>query len=392
MAAVKWKQHTANMAKACKDLHQKGLFTDATLVCGGRQFKTHSALLSASSEFFETILREHPAHIEPWIVVDDVEPAFMEAILNYLYSGVITVDAMKAGNFLQLCAYLRIRGLMNYDVINPDDQGDLEEEKATITSIEVAVPVVMAAEEIPEEPEPEDLLLFLKHTEQRPTRSRQKPVQDIGAEETVPEDDHYEEPIPNHDDSEEMDCTFEISPKRGQRSSRTHVPPQTSSIFTPSSAAEPQSKSRRSADGYTESTLNESMQAVCRGELNLSAASQKFNVPKSVLWRKLQKHGDYNAHPENKRREAAKAALVNGENIQTVSKTYKIPLATLYRDKQKLIEDGILGSQKRSKAELENAMAQAVDACQNGMAQSEAARVFKVSKATLWRKLNALKR
>lgn len=439
---ISWKHHPKNLYNVCRELYQSQSerFTDVVVVCGQKRFPCHRALLSASSDFFSVILEEHPPWIEPIIIVDNVEESFMEAILNYLYTGIITVDAMKAGNFLQVCAYFKIKGLMTYDILCQEEQ-ILEEEKATITPVQVPQDVIIlhtspppveevidgdepGEEELPgggvveETYEPEDLLVFLKAQAEQSTPLVKSQVilkmdknlmigldsydedqgsvpdtsqpseivmdsadddgdddADVDAE---TDDDNNKTPEEDAEKNEEFLRYFPQSGKRVQRAK----PGASSDI-----AADVPEKKRRTHNGYTEEQMNKSMEAVCKGDLNLSSASLKFNVPKSVLWRKLQKRPDYVAHPIDKQRQAAKEAMIRGESTRVVSKKFNVPLATLYRDKQKLVEEGQLGHRRRSKGEAGDAMQQAVQACEEGMAQSEAARLFKVSKSTLWRRI-----
>lgn len=416
-SVIKWKKHPGNLASVCRDIYQGQsgrTFTDAVVVCGTRQFQCHQAILSASSEFFDLILRGHPGHIEPVIVVEDVDQTFMEAILNYLYTGIITIDAMKAQSFLQVCSYFKIKGLMTYDVFRRDDHQD-EEEPATITPLpqpqDVAshpVTLEMGMEELYDDTaERDDLLVFLKDQAQDQSTPVVKLHESGGivdlevfADEpaaqhstgTEPEELVTDVEILQHEEQrKEEDYTEyfpehrDVSPaataRRGSRQKGGHK------AQTPQAAGGGGGKKRRSNEGYTEAQLAESMDSVCNGQLNLSTASQRYNVPKSVLWRKLQKRSDYVAHPPDKRREAAKKAVLSGESMLRVSKKFNVPLATLYRDKLKLVHDGRLGSGKRTKKDAEDALRQAVMACDGGMAQSEAARKFNISKSTLWRKM-----
>lgn len=415
---IKWKKHPANLVGVCKEF-QGGMYTDAVVICGSKKFPCHQAILSASSEVFDLILRNHPVHIEPVIVVDNVDQTFMEAILNYMYTGIITIDSVRAQPFLQCCSYFKIKGLLSYDVFCRTDPADEEEEQATITPManQTEVPMEMAIEEMYEDNnEGDDLLVYLKSQEQstpaagKPkTRQRVVVVQQAEEEE---EEEEEEQPVADleafvqenptepstsrtdmdpeveilehEDDKEEFNEYFEVT--SAQSTAKRRAVRQKTRAGT--IKEEGVKKQRRSMnEGYTEEQLTDSMNAVCNGELNLSCASQTFNVPKSVLWRKLQKRSDYVAHPPDKRREAARNALLNGESMQKVSKQFNVPLATLYRDKQKLINDGQMDHRRRTKEDAEEAMRQALRACDAGMAQNEAARTFNVSKSTLWRRM-----
>lgn len=399
-SAIKWKQHPVHLAKVCKETYQSNLFADVMVVCGQKKFHCHRVLLSASSDFFDLILREHPAWIEPVIVVDNVDPGFMEAILNYLYTGVISING-EASNFLQVCSYFKIKGLMMYDVISGEEP-EVEMEKATITTIrtepdavetEFCEEIIIEAEKpdkSEDEIEEEGFLDFLKYKSQAETSGtsamvKKEPRPELGDKTTLVEQQVVlEQEIEIIAEEDFLDYfppqSASSSPRRGARQPRV-VRPSTSGTAE---------KRRRCSEGYTEAQLGEAVEAVCSGKLNLSKASQKYKVPKSVLWRKLQNRGDYVAHPVDTQRELARKALLGGESIQRVCKKFDVSMATLYRDKQKLLDEGKLLTGRRNKVDSDESMQQAMQACVGGMSQTEAARSFKVSKSTLWRKMRKM--
>lgn len=342
------------------------------MINSGISIQVHSAVLSASSDFFKMILHEHPAHIKPIIVVDNADLPYMQTIINYLYSGVIAIDSLKAKNLLQVCSYFQIKGLMTYEILSPDEEQEASPMEVTIE------------EEVYEEDTERDLelLVFLNsHTNDSSAAAASKPMIEI---EDVKGDMVETEEADNTDDQPteyflSQSETITPPPLAAKRTNRTRVPPAT---------VAPEKKKQKQKEGYTEDQLNDSMESVCSGRLNLSAASQMFHVPKSVLWRKLQKRSDYVPHhPQEKQREEAKKAILSGISMDVVHRKFNIPLATLYRDKQKLIKEGTINGSIRNKLEVKDALMQALAACENGMAQSEAARKFNVSKSTLWRKL-----
>lgn len=385
---VKWKMHQSNLAKSFKASLQQvdGMkHTDCVIMCGGRKFPCHRVILSASSEFFDLILRNHPEHIEPVIVIDQVEPVLIESMVNYLYTGVLTINTVKAKNFLQCCSYFKIKGLMTHDVIDTEDE--VEEEAATITPLEPVedkivspgdmqelIEVVHQEEvEVEQEevlPEDSDLLFYLKSEVPQSTPNVRSRIRT-----TLTSDSEVVEEI-----FDQSDFTSEAQRSDPLKRSRAKY-----------SSAGTSEKRRRKGEGYTQEQLNDSIEAVCQGAMNLSTASHEFNVPKSVLWRNLQKRPEYVPYPVDKKRDQAKKALASGVPILKVLAKYNIPMATLYRDKQKLIKDGVLGAEeKRSKEDVQDAYQQAIQACKEGMAQNEAAKRFNVAKSTLWRKMKKL--
>lgn len=72
-----------------------------------------------------------------------------------------------------------------------------------------------------------------------------------------------------------------------------------------------------------------------------------------------------------------------------------IPLTTLHRDKKKLSIEGKLPESFRVRDRTENSeygqrLEMALKKCRGGMSQYQAAKLFNIPKATMWRYVNAL--
>lgn len=372
----------ANVFRDCLDSPN----CDMSIVCGKRKFRVHAAILIASSNFFAMILREHPVHIEPEIVVENVEVAFMENILSYLYTGVISIDSIKARNFLEVCCYFQIKGLMTYDVLGNNaeeeiyDDSQVEYHDSELqTTEQTHAPEGVAIEEVYEDTPDTDLIVFLPQQIRQEDgggteEDKDEEVPFAEAEIETTEVTEYVTETPKYFIKEDGDIvTEEVRTPQMIRRKRPTVT---------------RRKKRKGSEGYTESQLNDSAEAVCSGQLTLSSASNIYNVPKSMLWRRVKDRPEYSPRPIDKNRSNARKALLKGEPIQLVSKKFAVPIATLYRDKKKLVREGQLDSKmERDKEDCDNALYLAIKAYEGGMAQSEAARKFNVPKATLWRKI-----
>lgn len=72
-----------------------------------------------------------------------------------------------------------------------------------------------------------------------------------------------------------------------------------------------------------------------------------------------------------------------------------IPLTTLHRDKKKLSAEGKLPESFRVKDRTENSeygqrLEMALKKCRSGMTQYQAAKLYNIPKATMWRYVNSL--
>ncbi|XP_013118827.2 uncharacterized protein LOC106095923 [Stomoxys calcitrans] len=137
-------------------------------------------------------------------------------------------------------------------------------------------------------------------------------------------------------------------------------------------------------------------QAVISEGLSLQKAAVRYDISKTVLWRRVRKHPQYmKTARENPIISKAYERLKTGESLKSISQDLDIPMSTLHRHKVRLSNSGQLpdfvSCRKRdsvSKDDLKAKLAKAVHACvHEGMSQNHAANLFEISKSTLWRHL-----
>ncbi|XP_065362447.1 uncharacterized protein LOC135955943 [Calliphora vicina] len=136
--------------------------------------------------------------------------------------------------------------------------------------------------------------------------------------------------------------------------------------------------------------------AVINEGLSLQKAAIRYDISKTVLWRRVRKHPQYmKTARENPIISKAYERLKSGESLKSISQDLDIPMSTLHRHKVRLSQTGQLPDfvtcKKRdsmSKDDLKLKLAKAVHACvHEGMSQNHAANLFQISKSTLWRHL-----
>ncbi|XP_061396419.1 uncharacterized protein LOC133332053 [Musca vetustissima] len=137
-------------------------------------------------------------------------------------------------------------------------------------------------------------------------------------------------------------------------------------------------------------------QAVINEGLSLQKAAVRYDISKTVLWRRVRKHPQYmKTTRENPIIAKAYERLKTGESLKSISQDLDIPMSTLHRHKVRLSNTGQLpdfvSCRKRdsvSKDDLKVKLAKAVYACiHEGMSQNHAANLYEISKSTLWRHL-----
>ncbi|XP_017000895.2 uncharacterized protein [Drosophila takahashii] len=136
--------------------------------------------------------------------------------------------------------------------------------------------------------------------------------------------------------------------------------------------------------------------AVILEGLSLQKAADRFDISKTVLWRRVRTNPAYMRN--NRERPSLLEAyerLKNGDSLKSISTELQIPMSTLHRHKVRLSAQGRLpdfvACRRRDstpKDELRDKLAKAVHACLNeGMSQNHAANLFEIPKSTLWRHL-----
>jgi len=112
---LRWNDFQQCIKSTFTDLRDENEFMDVTLSCdGGEQVKAHKVILSACSVTFRALLKKNPAQ-NPVIVLWDVLPRDLAAILDFMYHGEVNVKQDHLNSFLAVAERLRVRGLCQND-------------------------------------------------------------------------------------------------------------------------------------------------------------------------------------------------------------------------------------------------------------------------------------
>jgi len=107
---LRWNDFQQCIKSTFQDLRDENEFMDVTISCDGEQVKAHKVILSACSVTFKTLLKKNPAQ-HPVIVLWDVSPRDLAAILDFMYHGEVNVKQDHLNSFLAVAERLRVRGL-----------------------------------------------------------------------------------------------------------------------------------------------------------------------------------------------------------------------------------------------------------------------------------------
>lgn len=85
-------------------------YTDVTLACEGKFYPVHKLVLSTCSEYFENMFENTPCK-HPVIVLRDVRCDELEALLSYMYAGIVSVAQSDLAQLIKVAELLQIKGL-----------------------------------------------------------------------------------------------------------------------------------------------------------------------------------------------------------------------------------------------------------------------------------------
>ncbi|XP_055535736.1 uncharacterized protein LOC129724677 [Wyeomyia smithii] len=414
VSCVKWVDFSDHMVSTFMEVYLNALYTDVTLVLAdGGQLMASRMVLSMASQFFDDIFRATFASVgfcandlqESKIMIPDVKFNVMKNVLHFIYTGKVHMNARDMSDFFEVCKLLQLKGL---DYQNGNISG------VKISGSNIITPVQYDYEELQE--------AYVESTDGVIEES-EVTVVDPGIDVSV--DSAFQPPEVSKSTSiaEHTDVYYEVDVDIGVLDTNTNsqdakpamqaivmhdddmkeINPPINASDTEGSgheSGEPsgQSKKRTKTTEYG-SRLNEAINTIINGGASFRTASIQFGIPKTVLWRKAVKAPNYKAERcelPSPRKEAIEA-LKSGEKLLNISKRLDIPLSTLHRDKLKLYSEGtlpenVLLKQRDKGSDFKERVLEAAQQCVAGyMSQSEASKLYKLPKTTIWRKIRALK-
>lgn len=85
-------------------------YTDVTVTCEGKFYPVHKLVLSTCSDYFLKMFERTPCK-HPIIVLKDIHCKDIEALLSYMYDGVVSVAQNDLSQLIKAAELLQIKGL-----------------------------------------------------------------------------------------------------------------------------------------------------------------------------------------------------------------------------------------------------------------------------------------
>uniref|UniRef100_A0A182PB88 BTB domain-containing protein n=1 Tax=Anopheles epiroticus TaxID=199890 RepID=A0A182PB88_9DIPT len=437
-SCLRWLNFSEHMLNIYYGIFQTHEYTDCRLVVPDGELYANRPILSMASSFFETIFSGVENGLLSTgtemvtVLLPDLKLAALRSVLQFVYTGEVSVRPYEMAPFVEACSFLQIRGVR------------FVEDRI------VGVRFGKAISLISDEPNPQHHATdsgecrtaeFCVETEQErekqsnalqvPTVAHDFPIREAITTDPPPESGNESSEIApdtmnvspepytrkrSHKEKEELlpaclKAVHEFAEDQtlsGERSivCNDFVPtetPKRSKTYTLNDAMNEELQANSvppvvDLSSY-EARLKAAIDAVINQGISYRIASAQYSIAKTVLWRKTMKmHRPVRASlPKmtNQRREAIDA-LKSGEKLVHVSRRFEIPLSTLHREKQRLYSMGILPShvslKLRGKDEsVRKRLLEAVGECAAGkMSLSEAARVYGLPKTSIWRRVRSL--
>ena len=117
--SLKWSDFQSSLSQSFSVLREESDFYDVTLVSDDlTQISAHKLVLSASSQFFKSILKKNP-HSHPLLYLSGVDSTSLGFVLDYIYQGEVQIYQDDMVNFLEVAQKLKIEGLTSTEDSKP---------------------------------------------------------------------------------------------------------------------------------------------------------------------------------------------------------------------------------------------------------------------------------
>ncbi len=108
---LKWDNFGNSMISSFKKFRDEDIFCDVTLWTEKDSFKCHQAILSASSSFFERILRRNQDTSNASIFLHGISSNTIRSLVTFMYEAELTISQEDLSDLLHTASVLEIKGL-----------------------------------------------------------------------------------------------------------------------------------------------------------------------------------------------------------------------------------------------------------------------------------------
>ena len=100
--SLRWNNHPANLVSGFSGLFCNEKLVDVTLAAEGRHLKAHKMLLSACSDYFQTLFSAVTPGQHPIVILKDVSYEDLDTVVQFMYNGIVNVSSDKLPTVLKV--------------------------------------------------------------------------------------------------------------------------------------------------------------------------------------------------------------------------------------------------------------------------------------------------
>ena len=106
-----WRGFGANVQAAFGSLRRSGELADVTLTCEDGEVAAHRVVLAAASTHLRALLGRW-CHPHPLLIFHDIKASELRGIVDFIYTGKVTVAEASLASFLKVAEKLQVKGLV----------------------------------------------------------------------------------------------------------------------------------------------------------------------------------------------------------------------------------------------------------------------------------------
>lgn len=112
LTVFKRQQHTSRLSQELSSMLQCSALVDVTIYCDDGQVSAHKLVLAASSAYFRNLFkRMTDAYRYPVIVLRDIPVDDLKTIMEFIYTGEISVPRERVSSLMRCANYLQVEGM-----------------------------------------------------------------------------------------------------------------------------------------------------------------------------------------------------------------------------------------------------------------------------------------
>ncbi|KAK7065947.1 hypothetical protein SK128_000248, partial [Halocaridina rubra] len=110
MLSLSWNNHSSTFCHMLSMLRGTERYTDVTVACEGKFYEVHKLVLASCSDYFLKMFENTPCK-HPIVVLKDIHGKDIEALLSYMYDGIVSVAQNDLARLINAAEVLQIKGL-----------------------------------------------------------------------------------------------------------------------------------------------------------------------------------------------------------------------------------------------------------------------------------------